>query len=292
MTVTVNKADGLYDEKSSADSVRVRSGQVEFYVVDKDGNPVKNVPIRDIDKDKDEVLGVTDNSGYLHKDGFVGLKNFRPGSVPGYSYDGNIEVYRWDETIGGSGNWSDASQINLTYENNKWKVEFVLDFSLGVTIDYYKMNMARDGFINYGSAATMHDVRHQIFSPATIVAVVKVKPLASGELRKIDFKIETSDGTDIINSALFKADILDEPDKDVKKIFGYLPLKANNERSTGTYADETYLLQIEVPRTNGQTVKIPEVTLTTVTPTERTVVKKLSFSGGVKFVGTRTPMLR
>jgi hypothetical protein len=137
----------------------------------------------------------------------------------------------------------------------------------------------------------MHDVRHQIFSPATIVAVVKVEPLASGELRKIDFKIETSDGTDIINSALFKADILDEPDKDVKAIFDYQPLKANNERSTGTYADETYLLQIEVPRTNGQTVKIPEVTLTTVTPTG-TVVRKLSFSGGVKFVGTRTPMLR
>ena len=291
MTVTVNKAEGLYDEKSSADSVSVRSGQVEFYVVDEDGNPVKNVPIRDIDEDV--VLDMTNNSGYLHTDGFVGLKNFRPGSVPGYSYDGNIEVYRWDETIGGSGNWSDdASQINLTYENNKWKVEFVLDFSPEVTIDYYKMNMARDGFINYGSAATMHDVRHQIFSPATIVAVVKVEPLASGELRKIDFKIETSDGTNIINSALFKAVILDEPDQDVMDIFDYQPLKANNERSTGTYADETYLLQIEVPRTNGQTVKIPEVTLTTVTPTGGTVVKKLPFPGGVKFVGTRTPMLR
>jgi hypothetical protein len=265
---------------------------VEFYVVDRDGNPVKNVPIRDIDEDVE--LGVTNNSGYLHVDGFVGLKNFRPGSVPGYNYDGNIKVYRWDETIGGSGNWDDeVSQVNLTYENNRWKVEFILDFSLGVTIDYFKVNMARDGYINYGSAATMHDVRHQIFSPATLVAVVKVEPLASGELRKIDFKIETSDGTNIINNALFKAVILDDPDEDVKGMFTkYLPLKENNERSTGSYADETYILQIEVPRTNGQTVKIPEVTLTTVTPTERTVVKKLSFSGGVKFVGTRTPMLR
>lgn len=288
MTVTVNKADGLYDEKSSADSVRVRSGQVEFYVVDRDGNPVKNVPIRDVDEDV--VLGVTDNSGYLHTDGFVGLKNFKPGALPGYNYDGNIAIYRMDE----SGNWDDeVSQVNLTYENNRWKVEFILDFSLGVTIDYFKVNMARDGYINYGSAATMHDVRHQIFSPATLVAVVKVEPLASGELRKIDFKIETSDGTNIINNALFKAVILDDPDEDVKGMFTeYLPLKANNERSTGSYADETYILQIEVPRTNGQIVKIPEVTLTTVTPTGGEVVRKLSFSGGVEFVGTRTPMLR
>jgi hypothetical protein len=49
---------------------------------------------------------------------------------------------------------------------------------------------------------------------------------------------------------------------------------------------------IEVPRTDEQIVKIPEVKLTTETHTGSKIERTLTFSGGVKFVETTPPMLR
>ena len=286
MTVTVRKVDELFDEKSSADSIAVRSGQVDFYVRDKDGNPIRNAPIRDEDTDK--ILGMTDGAGYLHVDGLVGEKSFTLGALAGYTYNGVKKISRMDE----SGTLHEETDVNLTYENNRWRVEFEVDYSLGLTIDYYKLNLSRTALSNVGSAGTIHEVKNHKFTPATIVAVVRVEPLASGELRKIDFKIETSDGVNLIEDERFKAVISDGPDSDVATLTGYSQLKASNSRGSGSYADNTYFLVIEVPRTDEQIVKIPEVKLTTETHTGSKIERTLTFSGGVKFVETTPPMLR
>ena len=286
MTVTVRKVDELFDEKSSADSIAVRSGQVDFYVRDKDGNPIRNAPIRD--EDTDTILGMTDGAGYLHVDGLVGEKSFTLGALAGYTYNGVKKISRMDE----SGTLHEETDVNLTYENNRWRVEFEVDYSLGLTIDYYKLNLSRTALSNVGSAGTIHEVKNHKFTPATIVAVVRVEPLASGELRKIDFKIETSDGVNLIEDARFKAVISDGPDSDVATLTGYSQLKASNSRGSGSYADNTYFLVIEVPRTDEQIVKIPEVKLTTETHTGSKIERTLTFSGGVKFVETTPPMLR
>lgn len=288
MTVTVRKVDELFDEKSSADSIAVRSGQVDFYVRDKDGNPIRNAPIRDEDEDTDTILGMTDGAGYLHVDGLVGEKSFTLGALAGYTYNGVKKISRMDE----SGTLHEETDVNLTYENNRWRVEFEVDYSLGLTIDYYKLNLSRTALSNVGSAGTIHEVKNHKFTPATIVAVVRVEPLASGELRKIDFKIETSDGVNLIEDARFKAVISDGPDSDVATLTGYSQLKASNSRGSGSYADNTYFLVIEVPRTDEQIVKIPEVKLTTETHTGSKIERTLTFSGGVKFVETTPPMLR
>ena len=286
MTVTVRKVDELFDEKSSADSIAVRSGQVDFYVRDKDGNPIRNAPIRD--EDTDTILGMTDGAGYLHVDGLVGEKSFTLGALAGYTYNGVKKISRMDE----SGTLHEETDVNLTYENNRWRVEFEVDYSLGLTIDYYKLNLSRTALNNVGSAGTIHEVKNHKFTPATIVAVVRVEPLASGELRKIDFKIETSDGVNLIEDARFKAVISDGPDSDIATLTGYSQLKASNSRGSGSYADNTYFLVIEVPRTDEQIVKIPEVKLTTETHTGSKIERTLTFSGGVKFVETTPPMLR
>ena len=286
MTVTVRKVDELFDEKSSADSIAVRSGQVDFYVRDKDGNPIRYAPIRDEDTDK--ILGMTDGAGYLHVDGLVGEKSFTLGALAGYTYNGVKKISRMDE----SGTLHEETDVNLTYENNRWRVEFEVDYSLGLTIDYYKLNLSRTALSNVGSAGTIHEVKNHKFTPATIVAVVRVEPLASGELRKIDFKIETSDGVNLIEDARFKAVISDGPDSDIATLTGYSQLKASNSRGSGSYADNTYFLVIEVPRTDEQIVKIPEVKLTTETHTGSKIERTLTFSGGVKFVETTPPMLR
>lgn len=286
MTVTVRKVDELFDEKSSADSIAVRSGQVDFYVRDKDGNPIRNAPIRY--EDTDTILGMTDGAGYLHVDGLVGEKSFTLGALAGYTYNGVKKISRMDE----SGTLHEETDVNLTYENNRWRVEFEVDYSLGLTIDYYKLNLSRTALSNVGSAGTIHEVKNHKFTPATIVAVVRVEPLASGELRKIDFKIETSDGVNLIEDARFKAVISDGPDRDVATLTGYSQLKASNSRGSGSYADNTYFLVIEVPRTDEQIVKIPEVKLTTETHTGSKIERTLTFSGGVKFVETTPPMLR
>lgn len=286
MTVTVRKVDELFDEKSSADSIAVRSGQVDFYVRDKDGNPIRNAPIRD--EDTDTILGMTDGAGYLHVDGLVGEKSFTLGALAGYTYNGVKKISRMDE----SGTLHEETDVNLTYENNRWRVEFEVDYSLGLTIDYYKLNLSRTALSNVGSAGTIHEVKNHKFTPATIVAVVRVEPLASGELRKIDFKIETSDGVNLIEDARFKAVISDVPDSDIATLTGYSQLKASNSRGSGSYADNTYFLVIEVPRTDEQIVKIPEVKLTTETHTGSKIERTLTFSGGVKFVETTPPMLR
>lgn len=286
MTVTVRKVDELFDEKSSADSIAVRSGQVDFYVRDKDGNPIRNAPIRD--EDTDTILGMTDGAGYLHVDGLVGEKSFTLGALAGYTYNGVKKISRMDE----SGTLHEETDVNLTYENNRWRVEFEVDYSLGLTIDYYKLNLSRTALSNVGSAGTIHEVKNHKFTPATIVAVVRVEPLASGELRKIDFKIETSDGVNLIEDARFKAVISDGPDSDIATLTGYSQLKASNSRGSGSYADNTYFLVIEVPRTDEQIVKIPEVKLTTETHTGSKIERTLTFSGGVKFVETTPPMLR
>lgn len=294
MTVTVRKVDELFDEKSSADSIAVRSGQVDFYVRDKDGNPIRNAPIREIrnapirDEDTDTILGMTDGAGYLHVDGLVGEKSFTLGALAGYTYNGVKKISRMDE----SGTLHEETDVNLTYENNRWRVEFEVDYSLGLTIDYYKLNLSRTALSNVGSAGTIHEVKNHKFTPATIVAVVRVEPLASGELRKIDFKIETSDGVNLIEDARFKAVISDGPDSDIATLTGYSQLKASNSRGSGSYADNTYFLVIEVPRTDEQIVKIPEVKLTTETHTGSKIERTLTFSGGVKFVETTPPMLR
>jgi len=288
MTVTVRKVDELFDEKSSADSIAVRSGQVDFYVRDKDGNPIRNAPIRDEDTDTDTILGMTDGAGYLHVDGLVGEKSFTLGALAGYTYNGVKKISRMDE----SGTLHEETDVNLTYENNRWRVEFEVDYSLGLTIDYYKLNLSRTARSNVGSAGTIHEVKNHKFTPATIVAVVRVEPLASGELRKIDFKIETSDGVNLIEDARFKAVISDGPDSDIATLTGYSQLKASNSRGSGSYADNTYFLVIEVPRTDEQIVKIPEVKLTTETHTGSKIERTLTFSGGVKFVETTPPMLR
>lgn len=286
MTVTVRKVDELFDEKSSADSIAVRSGQVDFYVRDKDGNPIRFAPIRD--EDTDTILGMTDGAGYLHVDGLVGEKSFTLGALAGYTYNGVKKISRMDE----SGTLHEETDVNLTYENNRWRVEFEVDYSLGLTIDYYKLNLSRTALSNVGSAGTIHEVKNHKFTPATIVAVVRVEPLASGELRKIDFKIETSDGVNLIEDARFKAVISDGPDSDIATLTGYSQLKASNSRGSGSYADNTYFLVIEVPRTDEQIVKIPEVKLTTETHTGSKIERTLTFSGGVKFVETTPPMLR
>jgi len=297
MAVTVRKVNGLFDAKSAADSVRVRSGQVEFYVKDGNGDPVENAPV--VDADTGTVIGYTNSSGYLYAGGLVGTKNFTLGSVPGFSYIGDMAIYRMD----GSGSWKTESRIDLTYDDYKWKVEFTVDSSHGLTIDYYRLNMNRTAVTAVGSAGgstggTIHEVKNHKLTNAAIVAMVTVDPLVSGEVRRIDFTIETKkktgEGEKDVEDALLKAFIVDEPDSGVAGLVpgGCTQLRASNELSEGSYAGRTYFLLIEVPKTDDQIVRISEVTLTTYTASGVKTEKKIEFSGGVKFMPITPPMLR
>jgi len=297
MTVTVRKKEGLFDEKSSADSIRVRNGHVEFYVKDGNGNPVKNAPI--VDENTGAVIGVTDSSGYLHADGLAGVKNFRLGNVPGYTWNGSRKIDR----MNGSGSWEPAGQVDLTYENYRWKVEFTVNFSHGLTIDYYRLNtnrtaIARVGSATEGAGGTAYEVKNHKLTSAVIVAMVTVNPLASGEVRKIDFKVSTkkeAGGVEtVVTDAALKAVIADRDDPLIAGLVpaGCTQLKSSNELSGGSYAGKTYFLVIEVPKTDGQIIRISEVTLTTYTITGTQIEKKVQFSGEVKFVPIAPPMLR
>jgi hypothetical protein len=308
MTVTVRKREGLFDEKSSADSIGVRNGHVEFYVKDENGDPVRNAPI--VDESTGEVIGVTDDSGYLFVDGLVGAKDFRPGSIPGFTWEGDKTISRKIKDEAGNEKWEPAEQVVLTYEDYRWKVEFTVAFSHGLSIEYYRPNINYSRLIKIGEAKRVTDgddyyeVRNHKLTPAVIVAKVNVEPLVSGEVRKIEFKVETKqiDGeaeTDVTDATL-KAAIVNA------RVGGmYYPLIANlvpdewtqlmsvNELPEGSsYAGRTYFLLIEVPKTDSQIVRISEVTLTTYTVTGSKIEKKITYSNGVKYIPTAPPMLR
>jgi len=308
MTVTVRKREGLFDEKSSADSIGVRNGHVEFYVKDENGNPVRNAPI--VDESTGEVIGVTDDSGYLFVDGLVGAKDFRPGSIPGFTWEGDKTISRKIKDEAGNEKWEPAEQVVLTYEDYRWKVEFTVAFSHGLSIEYYRPNINYSRLIEIGEAKRVTDgddyyeVRNHKLTPAVIVAKVNVEPLVSGEVRKIEFKVETKqiDGeaeTDVTDATL-KAAIVNAGVGGM-----YYPLIANlvpdewtqlmsvNELPEGSsYAGRTYFLLIEVPKTDSQIVRISEVTLTTYTVTGSEIEKKITYSNGVKYIPTAPPMLR
>lgn len=308
MTVTVRKREGLFDEKSSADSIGVRNGHVEFYVKDENGNPVRNAPIIDEETGKD--IGVTNDSGYLFVDGLVGVKNFKPGSIPGFDWNGNKTISMQIKDEEGNEKWVTADQVHLTYENHRWKVEFTVEFSHGLSIEYYRPNINYSRLIEIGEAKRVTDgddyyeVRNHKLTPAVIVAKVNVEPLVSGEVRKIEFKVETKqiDGeaeTDVTDATL-KAAIVNAGVGGM-----YYPLIANlvpdewtqlmsvNELPKGSsYAGRTYFLLIEVPKTDSQIVRISEVTLTTYTVTGSKIEKKITYSNGVKYIPTAPPMLR
>mgnify|MGYP000894993169 FL=1 len=308
MTVTVRKEEGLFDEKSSADSISVRNGHVEFYVRDENGDPVRNAPI--VDESTGEDIGVTDDSGYLFVDGLVGAKDFRPGSIPGFTWEEDKTISRKIKDEAGNEKWEPAEQVVLTYEDYRWKVEFTVAFSHGLSIEYYRPNINYSRLIEIGKAKRVTDgddyyeVRNHKLTPAVIVAKVNVEPLVSGEVRKIEFKVETKqiDGeaeTDVTD-ATPKAAIVNAGVGGM-----YYPLIANlvpdewtqlmsvNELPEGSsYAGRTYFLLIEVPKTDSQIVRISEVTLTTYTVTGSKIEKKITYSNGVKYIPTAPPMLR
>ena len=296
MTVTVRKREGLFDEKSSADSIGVRNGHVEFYVKDENGNPVRNAPI--IDEETGDVLGVTDSSGYLLADGLVGERSFRTGNIPGYTWNGNMKIYR----MSGSGTWEPAEQVDLTYENYRWKVDFTVEFSHGLSIKYYKLNANRSAltFVSdaiRGTGGRPSEVKNHKLTSAVIVAMVSIDPLASGEVRKIEFKVETKKitggaETDVTDTSL-KAVISDADNATIARLAGCTQLKGSNQLPEGSsYAGNTYFLLIEVPKTDDQVVRISEVKLTTYPVRGSEIEKKITFSGGVQFAPTATPMLR
>ena len=297
MTVTVRKREGLFDEKSSADSIGVRNGHVEFYVKDENGNPVRNAPII-IDEETGDDLGVTDSSGYLLADGLVGERSFRTGNIPGYKWNGNMKIYR----MSGSGTWEPAEQVDLTYENYRWKVDFTVEFSHGLSIKYYKLNANRSAltFVSdaiRGTGGRPSEVKNHKLTSAVIVAMVSIDPLASGEVRKIEFKVETKKitggaETDVTDTSL-KAVISDADNATIARLAGCTQLKGSNQLPEGSsYAGNTYSLLIEVPKTDDQVVRISEVKLTTYPVRGSEIEKKITFSGGVQFAPTATPMLR
>ena len=309
MTVTVRKREGLFDEKSSADSIGVRNGHVEFYVKDENGNPVRNAPII-IDEETGDDLGVTDSSGYLLADGLVGERSFRTGNIPGYKWNGNMKIYR----MSGSGTWEPAEQVVLTYEDYRWKVEFTVEFSHGLSIEYYRPNINYSRLIEIGEAKRVTDgddyyeVRNHKLTPAVIVAKVNVEPLVSGEVRKIEFKVETKQQVngvekdvtdDKLKAVIVDVNVLgedaDEKYEWVKRLIpgDWTQLKGSNElRAGSSYAGKTYFFLIEVPKTDSQIVRISEVTLTTHTVTGSEIEKKITYSNGVKYIPTAPPMLR
>ena len=301
MSVTVRKEEGLFDEKTGVGSIGVRNGHVEFYVRDGNGDPVKNAPI--IDENTGAIIGMTDSSGYLRADGLVGVQNFRPGNVPGYTWKGDKTIFKFIKDEEGREKWVTAGQVDLTYENYRWKVEFTVEFSHGLSIEYYRLNMNRTAIARVGSAGegaggAVYEVKNHKLTSAVIVALVTVDPLVSGEVRKIDFKVETkrkSGGaeTDVADATL-KAVISDRNDTVIAGMVpaGCTQLKSSNELSEGSYAGKTYFLVIEVPKTDDQIVRISEVTLTSYTVNGTQNEKKITFSGGVKFEPTATPMLR
>lgn len=303
MTVTVRGIEELFEEKSSADSVRVRNGQVEFHVKDMYGNPVAGAPITD--KATGSILGYTDSSGYLHVDGLAGARSFKPGTVAGFTFDEDNSESMKISRLSGSG-WVEENLIDLTYENNIWKVEFFLDFSHGLTIDYYRLNTGRNRITFIGSAlgssGTIYEMRNHQLTAAELVAVVKVDPLASGDVREIEFTIETTKKTGEVETevtdARLKAVIVDADDSAVADVVEAAlsvectQLKSSNEISEGSYAGKTCFLLIKVPKTDGQIVRIKEVRLKTVTPSGTEIERDPDFGEGVKFVPTAPPMLR
>ena len=168
---------------------------MEFYVKDGNGNPVKNAPI--IDEETGKVIDVTNDSGYLFVDGLVGVKNFKPGSIPGFDWNGNKTISMQIKDEEGNEKWVTADQVHLTYENHRWKVGFTVEFSHGLSIEYYRPNIDYSGLIEIGEAKRVTDgddyyeVRNHKLTPAVIVAKVSIDPLVSGEVRKIEFKVET-----------------------------------------------------------------------------------------------------
>lgn len=312
MTVTVRKREGLFDEKSSADSIGVRNGHVEFYVKDENGNPVRNAPI--VDESTGKVIGVTDDSGYLFVDGLVGAKDFRPGSIPGFTWEGDKTISRKIKDEAGNEKWEPAEQVVLTYEDYRWKVEFTVAFSHGLSIEYYRPNINYSRLIEIGEAKRVTDgddyyeVRNHKLTPAVIVAKVNVEPLVSGEVRKIEFKVETKQQVngvekdvtdDKLKAVIVDVNVLgedaDEKYEWVKRLIpgDWTQLKGSNElRAGSSYAGKTYFFLIEVPKTDNQIVRISEVKLTTYPVRGSEIEKKITFSGGVQFAPTATPMLR
>lgn len=292
LTAKVRKINGLIDEKAASGGVNIRSGQVEICVTDFSGNPIKNAKVKDMNTGT--IVGTTNDSGKFVLYDVAGHKDYEIEAPSGYTYTASAqskEIYR----ILSDNTKVRENAINLTYDNNRWEVDFKVSFTLGMTIDYYKLNMTRTDMFVIGNANANNTVKNQKNTPITIVAAIDIQPLASGELRKVDFEIETKDKNgNVVNSGDLLAVISSGSGElsGVAALNGYTQMNASNSIASGSYAGNKYYLVIKVNKTDGQVIRIKKATLTSYASNGTQVPRVVDFSGNVTIAEASPPVLR
>jgi len=292
LKVKVSESTRLIDPKETSDSVDIRKGQVEFRVTDFSNNPIKNAKIKDMDTGA--VIGTTNDAGYFIVQGVVGAKNYEIEAPSGYTYipgSSSKIIYRVDD----SENRIPETAINLTYDNYRWRVDFKVNFTLGMTIDYYKLNLNKTNISAIGSAEANNIVKNTKNTPITIVAVVDIQPLASGELRGVDFEIVTEDKYGVrVGSGDLLAVISNGSGElsSIAALNGYTQMNESNSIEAGSYAGQKYYLVINAAKTDGQVIKISKVKLTSTSPSGSQMTREITFPGSIKIEETTTPLLR
>lgn len=275
--------------KAAWETLDIRKGQVKIIVKDQGGSPVEGVVVRDAATNA--IVGQTNTDGELIISGVYGEKDYKIDDSAAFT-SSDEAIYRSNDS------WNKGStvgQINLTYDNYRYIKEFTVINSLDVTIDYYRLNADRNALTPICSANDTETILTHKNSTVTIVAKVQVESLAAGELREMNFVVNTKKNGVDITSGKMMAVIKDDPaglESVIPSLSGLTQLKKDNLLGSGSYAGNTYYLVIEVESADEQQFGISAVNMKTFSPSGTPHDLSNSYTGVIKFRTTTLPLLR
>lgn len=300
MTAKLREIPGYIESKTVSDSVNVRTGQVKISVEDIDGNPIKNVTVKDLGG---PGTWTTNDSGYAYIEKVAGTKDFDIVVPTGYMLDSET-IYK----LNSSGNRiGTATEVKLTYDDYSWEIVYKIKLSINASVKYYKLNPSKTAATVIGPAGAEYTATNLKNTSAYILAKVSVDPLAAGRLTEMEFTLETEKGGVIISSGDYAAKVYGTS-VNVTGVTGATELNALSPSkqivnavktvpSTESMAGQDFYLIIVVPKTDGQTIRLTEVKMTTMmtTPSGEVTLPPRTVSidnKGITFIEPPTPMLR
>lgn len=251
--------------------ISVRNGQVWFSVKDEQGNPIPNVMI------KEAASGdtwTTDTTGSNRGNRNVTGKHtyeLETSSLEGYLYEDGMKLYKVDPAtnvrspeVTGTG-----GQVDVTYGNYVWEVEFTVKFDLQVHYTYYQLKND-NSVIKLGDDSVLNEMKVQKKAPANILVKMDIEHCVKSVVGIRFEKISTrKNGALIADSSPSFAKVVTGTGITVKNatdpvigLDGVIPLNKYNhvaDENTDDYSGKSYFFVIHLDEADALQIDLEDI---------------------------------
>ena len=271
---------------NAAGSVNVRSASLKVEAKDNfgSGNYLRDYTLSGVGSARVKKVGGT----YVYMDISGGNgKEFVLNVPTGYTFE-RLELYRNESANPDGENWvayndgipdtENRIKIDINYDNYRWKVVYHLKLNIQkVPVSYYRVVTPYNDvdFIGTDPGDLTADPLYQLpvkrGSKVLLAALFKIDPIIGTNVTDLEIGVEAKDkyGNIIPTGAATAAKILDTnitfantSDTAVFRTASTRWLKSNPDAlTTGTYADGTYYVLIEIPKADEQQIRMSSLKL-------------------------------